>query len=402
MRLKTSDFIIIGGGIIGLNIARQMKKKYPDATVSLLEKEKACGLHASTRNSGVLHAGFYYTSDSLKAKFTKLGNQMLTAYCDERAIPINKCGKLVVSKDEADLQGLDVLLQRGRANGVVLQDITEAEARQIEPRVLTCQRALFSPTTSSVDPKQVMTAMIADAVQEGIQIYCDTQYIKGKKNGELMTTQGVFQAGYVINAAGLYADKIARDFNFSEHYRILPFKGLYLYSNEPAYSIKTLIYPVPDLNNPFLGVHLTINAAGQVKLGPTALPAFWREQYDSWRRFNVAEFADILCRQAGLLLNSQFNFKHIAFEEIKKCSKSHMVRLSTALASGVQREHYTRFGVPGIRAQLLNIREKKLEMDFIIEGDKHSIHILNAVSPGFTSSLPFSEYVGERVQALIG
>lgn len=398
MRCQTSDFIIIGGGVIGLNIARHLRQDYPDASITVLEKEKDCGLHASGRNSGVLHAGFYYTPDSLKAKFTKLGNQLLTDYCEERKIPLNKCGKLVVAKDESELKSLDILLQRGRANGVVLHDLTEAQAKEIEPRVLTYQRALFSPSTSSVDPKQVLAFMRRDAEQEGIQIRCDAKYIKRRNNGALLTSQGEFQAGYVVNAGGLYADKIASDFNFSQNYRILPFKGIYLYSDEPPNAIKTLIYPVPDLNNPFLGVHFTINAAGQAKLGPTAIPAFWREQYDAWRRFNVTELADILCRQAGLLIHSEFDFKRIAIEEIKKYSKAHMVALSSSLATGVRREDYTKFGAPGIRAQLLNIKEKKLEMDFIIEGDQHSMHVLNAVSPGFTSSLPFSRYVCDEIK----
>lgn len=401
MRCQTSDFIIIGGGVIGLNIARHLRQDYPDASITVLEKEKDCGLHASGRNSGVLHAGFYYTPDSLKAKFTKLGNQLLTDYCEERKIPLNKCGKLVVAKDESELKSLDILLQRGRANGVVLHDLTEAQAKEIEPRVLTYQRALFSPSTSSVDPKQVLAFMRRDAEQEGIQIRCDAKYIKRRNNGALLTSQGEFQAGYVVNAGGLYADKIASDFNFSQNYRILPFKGIYLYSDEPPNSIKTLIYPVPDLKNPFLGVHFTINAAGQAKLGPTAIPAFWREQYDAWRRFNVMELADILCRQAGLLIHSKFDFKRIAIEEIKKYSKAHMVALSSSLATGVRREDYTKFGAPGIRAQLLNIKEKKLEMDFIIEGDRYSMHVLNAVSPGFTSSLPFSRYVCDEIKIQI-
>lgn len=397
MPVNTSDFIIIGGGIVGLNIARFLKKDFPKAKVTLLEKEMECGLHASGRNSGVIHAGFYYTKDSLKARFTKLGNQLLTAYCEERRIPLNKCGKLVVAKNEMDMKSLDILLQRAADNGVDLQDISESEAKKIEPRVLTYQRALFSPTTASVNPRQVMACMREDAQREGVNICCNAKYLKRKKDGTIVTTQGEYQAGFIVNAAGLYADTIARDFDFSKQYKILPFKGIYLYSNEPAFAIKTLIYPVPDLKNPFLGVHVTINAEGKAKLGPTAIPAFWREQYDAWRRFDIKEFFDITSRQIGLLMNSSFDFKRLAIDELKKYSKSHLVQLSTSLATGIRREDYTQFGTPGIRAQLFNTVENKLEMDFIIEGDKQSMHILNAVSPGFTSALPFSRYVCDRI-----
>ncbi len=398
MNSNTSDFLIIGGGIIGINIARHLKKDFPKSKITILEKEKECGLHASGRNSGVLHAGFYYTPDSLKAKFTKIGNQMLTQYCEERKIPLNKCGKLVVAKNEEELQSLDILLQRGNANGVILDDITEAQAKIIEPRVLTYKRALFSPTTSSVNPTQVMEHMRRDAEKEGIHICCNAKYLKRKKDGTIVTTQGEFQAGFVINAAGLYADKIAMDFNFSKNYRILPFKGIYLYSDEPANAIKTLIYPVPDLKNPFLGVHVTVNVEGVAKLGPTAIPAFWREQYNAHTRFNIKEFMDLSCRQMALLIHSGFDFKKLAFEELKKYSKPYLVQLSTSLATGIRKENFTKFGKPGIRAQLLNIKEKKLEMDFVIEGDAKSVHILNAVSPGFTSSLPFSKYICDKIK----
>src|SRR3990167_1712987 len=275
--VRTCDFLIIGGGIIGLNLARYLKKSYRDAKVILIEKEKECGLHASGRNSGVLHAGFYYTRDSLKAKFTRLGNQELTTYCDDKKIKIHRCGKLVVTQDDNDLIVLSELLKRGQDNDVPLHELTEDDAKKIEPRVLTYQKALFSPTTSSVDPNQVIHSLKQDAMHEGIEIHLDVQYCY-KKNNQIFTNQGLYEAGYIVNSAGLYADKIARDFNYAKHYRILPFKGLYLYSNEKPFSLKTHIYPVPNLKNPFLGVHFTVTVDGKIKIGPTAIPAYWREQ----------------------------------------------------------------------------------------------------------------------------
>ena len=151
-----SDFLVIGGGVIGLNIAGALRRTFSGASVHFLEKEADCGLHASGRNCGVLHAGFYYSPDSLKAKFTWRGNRLLTEYFEEKNIPLNKCGKLVVAKDHADHAGLDELLRRGRANGIPLEKISEKEAKSIEPRVKTCERALFSPATSTVDPSLVM------------------------------------------------------------------------------------------------------------------------------------------------------------------------------------------------------------------------------------------------------
>ena len=398
--METSDFLVIGGGIIGINIARHLKRQFSDASVTIIEKENHCGAHASGRNSGVLHAGFYYSPESLKAKFTRLGNKLLTEYCESRQIPMNRCGKLVVAKDCSEHPALDELLRRGKANDIDLQAITEEEAKAIEPRVKTCQRALFSPTTSTVDPTKVLQSMTSDAIHEGIQVRCGVQYLK-KTQEEIFTSAGNFKVGYLINAAGLYADKIAKDFGFSENYKILPFKGLYLYSDEPIGAIRTNIYPVPDLRNPFLGVHVTVTSEGRAKIGPTAIPAFWREQYSGFENFNAQECMDLTLRQMHLIGFSNFDFKKLAFEELRKYSRGHLVTLVSALLDGVQTEHYKSWGRPGIRAQLVNMKEKTLQMDFVLEGDDKSMHILNAVSPGFTCSIPFSEYVCEKIQASV-
>lgn len=396
--VKSADFVVIGGGIIGVNVARELKKIYPDSKVVLMEKEKECGLHASGRNSGVLHAGFYYSSDSLKARFTRTGNKLLTEYCEAKNIAINKCGKLVVAMDSSELKSLDELFKRGKLNGIDLEEVSEEEAKRIEPRVKTCGRALFSPTTSTVDPMEVMQAMKHDAVSEGVGIHSDVCFIK-KRSQDIFTSKGAYRAGYIVNAAGLYADKIALEFGFSEKYRILPFKGLYLYSNEPAGAIKTNIYPVPNLKNPFLGVHFTVTVNGKIKIGPTAIPAFWREHYGGLENFKLSEMAEILMREAGLFASSGFDFKRLALEEIKKYSSERMVSLASALIEDIKKENYNKWGKPGIRAQLLNIKERKLEMDFVLEGDDKSMHVLNAVSPAFTCSIPFSQYICKEIQS---
>jgi L-2-hydroxyglutarate oxidase LhgO len=263
--------------------------------------------------------------------------------------------------------------------------------------VKTHQRALFSPTTASADPGRVIEEMTRDAKQEGIAIRTGAPYLRVRK-GVVTTPQESFTAGHVVNAAGLYADKIALDFGFSERYRILPFKGLYLYSDEPPGAFRTNIYPVPDLRNPFLGVHFTVRDDGQVKIGPTAIPALWREQYRGFDNFKFGEFIEVLFREAGLMMSSTFDFKKLALEEVQKYSRPRLVALASRLAHGVRAEHYTRWGEPGIRAQLLDIKDRKLEMDFVIEGDKHSTHLLNAVSPGWTCSIPFARYAVDQIE----
>jgi L-2-hydroxyglutarate oxidase len=397
----TADFLVIGGGVVGINVALEIRRLHPDCSIVLIEKEPTLGFHASGRNSGVLHAGFYYTADSLKAKFTRQGNVAMHEYCAAKGLGMHKCGKLVVARDEKDHPVLDTLLERGKANGVPLEKITAEDARRIEPRIKTFRHALWSPTTTAVDPVAVTLAMRADAEAEGISIRTGVAYLGRNKgpagNGTVRTSAGDFQAGYVVNSAGLYADRIAQDFGFSEHYRVLPFKGIYLYSSEPHGALRTHVYPVPDLRNPFLGVHFTVTADQHIKIGPTAIPAFWREQYEGFGGFNAGEMADILWRQAGLMLFAGFDFRRLAWEEMRKYMRSHLVALAGELLEDVRPEHYKHWGRAGIRAQLLDLRSRKLIMDFLFEKDDRSLHILNAVSPGFTCSIPFARHIVEQI-----
>jgi len=311
---------------------------------------------------------------------------------------LEACDFLVIGGGVIGLSIARELRRRGRANGIDLEELSADDAKRIEPRVKTHERALFSPRTSTVNPMHVVEAMQSDAKREGVDVRLGTAYV-GRQGQGARTSAGAIEAGYLVNAAGLYADKIALDYGFSEKYRILPFKGLYLYSDEPPGAIRTNIYPVPDLRNPFLGVHFTITADGKAKIGPTAIPAFWRENYVGLENFKLGELIEVAGRGLGLLTNAQFDYRRLAAEEIAKHSRKKMVALASVLAEGVHERNYRKWGRPGIRAQLLDITKRKLEMDFVLEGDERSMHVLNAVSPAFTCSLPFADYVCDRIEA---
>ncbi len=394
---RSTDFLVIGAGVIGLRTAIEVKRRFPDASVTLIEKEALPGRHASGRNSGVLHAGFYYSADSFKARFTRIGNQRLADYCDERGLRINRCGKLVVAKNADELPVLDELLRRAERNGVDLQVLSESEAREIEPRVITYQRALFSPNTATIDPSQIVESFARDAEREGVQLRMSTAY-SGRSGADVLTSAGPIAASYVINAAGLHADRVAHDFGFGRRYRILPFKGLYLHADRGSYSLSTNIYPVPDLATPFLGVHLTVAVDGHVTIGPTAVPALWREQYGWLENFRASEFFEVACLDAKMFLLDRAGFRGVALHEIPKYYRPRLVGMAAQLADGVRSRDFRRWGRAGIRAQLLDIQESKLVNDFCVEGDDRSFHVLNAVSPAFTCAIPFAVFVVDEIE----
>ncbi|MDP1574234.1 MAG: L-2-hydroxyglutarate oxidase [Coxiellaceae bacterium] len=396
MKKNNTDFLIIGAGVIGITVALELKKRFPDQKIIILEKESQAGFHASGRNSGVLHAGFYYTADSLKARFCRDGNVAMKKYCLENTIKINENGKLVITKNESELETLQMLYERGIKNGVNLKLLSEQEAREIEPRVRTVKKAIFSPETASVDPTEVMKSLVNEAEKNNIIFLYDEKYSAHKEKCVITNKQKI-NAGYVINTAGLYADHIAKKYGFSQHYEIVPFKGLYLYSDEKIGALKTHIYPVPDLNYPFLGVHFTITAQGKIKIGPTAIPAFWREQYQGISRFSLSETIAILKREAILFSKNKFHFREVALHELKKYSKQFMASKADYMIDDFSVKNYKTWGKPGIRAQLVDIRSNALVTDFCYEGDSHSFHVLNAVSPAFTCSFPFAEHLVNEI-----
>ena len=392
----TVDFLIIGGGVVGLTIALELRARHPNATLAVLEKEDRCGEHASGRNSGVLHAGFYYTPDSLKARLTREGCLAWTTYCEEHRLPIRHCGKLVVATTESELAEMDRLYARGQENGVDLQIVDAASAREIEPRAKTLERAIWSPTTATVDPHAIMQHLADRAREERIDVRNGVAFV-GARDRAVSTNVGQIESGYVVNSAGLYADKIARQYGFSTQYRIVPFRGTYLYGDRTE-QLRTNLYPVPDPKFPFLGVHFTITCAGQVKIGPTAMPGLWREHYGGVAGFVAAESIEVTAQVASLFLKGA-SFRRHAASEIRKLSRRHLVALAASLATGIDPAHFKKWGQPGIRAQLIDTDRGQLVNDFVIEGDERSTHVLNAVSPAFTCAWPFAAHVVDGIEA---
>jgi len=382
--VKEYDYLIVGAGIIGMTIAYTLQKKRPNVSIAIIDKEDNVALHASGRNSGVLHAGFYYSADSLKAKFTVDGNRKMKMFCKENNIFVNPTQKVVVAKDETELNGIYELQKRAEKNGVDTRIIDADELYQIDSNIKTYKKALYSPTTASVNPKEVCYKLRDILIDSGIDFYFNTPFEKS-----------TIKYNYLINSAGAYADKIAKKFGLAKNYTMLPFKGIYLKYMENRSDIKTNIYPVPNLANPFLGVHYTVTVDGDIKIGPTAIPAFWRENYQGFKNFNLSEMVEILYYEAKLFLLNSFNFRNLAINEIKNYNRKFFIRQAQDMVKKIGDSFKP---IPaGIRAQLLDTNSNELVQDFVVEQTENSIHILNAVSPAFTCSFSFAEYVVEQI-----
>lgn len=395
-----ADLTVVGAGVVGLTLALAWKRRHPADDVVVLDKEPALGAHASGRNSGVLHAGLYYPPGTLKAQFARDGTRAWTRYCEERKLPLVRCGKLVVARGPEDHAGLDELLRRARGNDVPLESVDADQAHRIEPRAKTFERALHVPETAAMDPNAILAELRKDCAEAGVPVVLDCPWLgRADDDDGVRTGKGSFAGGTLVNAAGLFADRVAQAYGFGADVAILPFRGFYLAADRGTPPLACHIYPVPDLALPFLGVHVTVKADGGTTIGPTALPALWREHYGG---LSGARPRDLL--EVGTLglrkLAADPSFRALARRELAMARRGPLLDAAEALVSGLDRSRWTRWGRSGIRAQLVDRSTGDLLMDFRTEGDRRSFHVLNAISPGFTCSLPFAEHCCDQMEAL--
>ena len=347
------DITIIGGGIVGLATALKLKELDTDLKIALLEKESALSQHQTVNNSGVIHAGVYYKPGSLKAINCRKGYQMLIDFCDKEGIKYELCGKLIVATKEEEIPGLEDLFERSKKNGLEkVKKISGAQIREYEPHA-TGKAALFVPYTGIIDYLKVSNKY-AQIFQEryGGEIYLNHKVtdIKNKKDySEVITTKGNFQTKLVVNTAGLYSDKIARINRKDINVRIIPFRGEYSeLTKEKSYMVKNLIYPVPDLNFPFLGVHFTRMIEGGIEAGPNAVWAFKREGYKK-TDFNWNEFWEALAWKGFRKVMFQY-WKMGLGEYYRSFNKNAHLRSLQRLIPEVRKSDITKGGA-GVRAQ---------------------------------------------------
>jgi L-2-hydroxyglutarate oxidase len=383
---ERAEILIVGGGVIGLTIARELVGR-GRSDILILEKEEKLGEHASGRNSGVLHAGIYYAPDSLRAKSCLGGNRLMKAFCREKGLPLLEAGKVIVARTEAELPTLEELHRRASANGARVRFVDEKELAEIEPMARTVGKALHSLDTAVVDPKRVLAALRAELEGTGkVRIVTGCRFQGRQGLDAVRTSMGNVRYGRFVNASGAWCDVVAGAFGLGGDYRLIPFKGIYRKVHAGgSFPVNGNIYPVPDIRNPFLGVHFTRSASGDVYVGPTAIPAFGRENYRGLQNTG-ADGLRILFEDAVLFFANP-KFRSVALSEPKKYLPSVFHRDAARLVKSYDPSLFDAADKIGIRPQLVDWRTKELVMDFVVLAVDGSVHVMNPISPAFTSSM---------------
>jgi L-2-hydroxyglutarate oxidase LhgO len=342
-----------------------------------------------------LHAGFYYSPDSLKAKFCLDGNIELKQLIHSYNLPIKNCGKVVVAKNAEDLPRMQTLFERGMANGVNLFKFPASKLVEFEPLSRTYQEFLWSPDTSVGNPILVGKLIEQLFIGAGGEIRFGSK-IEIRNGQDLYLGEDKLDAEQIINASGSYAIHFAHQLESGLHFSQLPVLGRYKITNSKELPLRTLVYPVPNPKNPFLGVHFTLTVDGDVKIGPTAIPVLGREQYEITEIPDVSDLKSSAYSIMSLMKSSPEGLLSLAATELPKISTKRLIREGQELVPMVNAGMNWKKKKPGMRAQLVNLRTNSFEMDFVVEKKGKFTHILNAVSPGWTSAIPFSKYVVEK------
>jgi len=387
------DIIVVGGGIVGLATALKLKTSNPFLKVLVLEKENELAKHQTGNNSGVIHSGLYYKPGSLKAKNCIHGYHLLVDFCKEHDVPFELCGKIVVATDEKELPLLENLYVRGQQNGLEnLKKLTKEELKEYEPHVQGL-KGIFVPQTGIVDYKKVAEKYGALLLQKEAEIHLGEEVIAIQTDAShvVVTTQKQsYSARLIVNCAGLYSDKVARMTVDDLNVKIIPFRGEYFkLRKEKEYLVKNLIYPVPDPNFPFLGVHFTRMAKGGVEAGPNAVLAFRREGYKK-SDINLSELAETLAWPGFQKVASKY-WRTGFGEMYRSFSKAAFTKALQKLIPEIQESDLVEGGA-GVRAQACD-RQGGLVDDFMILEKEHVINVCNAPSPAATSSLAIGETV---------
>ncbi|MFE7430551.1 MULTISPECIES: L-2-hydroxyglutarate oxidase [unclassified Streptomyces] len=391
---RAVDVAVIGGGLLGLATARALLRARPGLSVTVLEKEERWGAHQSGHNSNVIHSGLYYAPGSLKARLARAGGEEMIRYCEQHEVPVKRTGKLVVATSTAQLPSLDALAERGRANGVTVQRLSRAEFAEREPHV-SGVAALSVADTAMTDFAQVCRALAAELTELGAELRLQSPALSFTATADrtvIHTPGEELRARTLVNCAGLHSDKIAAAAGGRPTVRIMPFRGEYAEIRPGRRGlVNNPVYPVPDPELPFLGVHITPMLDGSVHVGPNAVPALARQGY-RWRDVDPRMVAELLRDPALRHLARRF-WRHGVTEISRSLLWPLFVRDVRRLVPEIESRDMRRHG-SGVRAQAVTA-DGQLVDDFVISRTPRAVHVLNAPSPAATSSLR----IGSRIAA---
>ncbi len=392
----TTDICIMGAGMVGLSVAYQISKRYPLLSITIIEKESDVGMHSSGRNSGILHAGLYYEPSSLKAKVCVSGAKRLKEWCKEEKLQVMECGKVVTpQKPELDKQ-LEVLVERGRANGATVELIDKKQFSELVPDGHTSTgRAIWSPDTCVVKPMQVIQKLKQRLQEGGIDfLFFQEQWKVAENSKQIIFTDGnKLSYDHLINCTGLQADKVAHQFGVGEKYTMLPFKGSYWQVKKNApFKFNTNLYPVPDLEVPFLGVHVTPSVDGVTYLGPTATLAMGRENYRGFQGVEPLMTLNFL-RHMTLQVITNKRMRNYVYNQAFDWTPKNFLNAIRAIIPKIEMGHIEKSSKVGIRPQLYDKKKNELVQDFIMLNGPNSTHVVNAISPAFTASFELADYI---------
>jgi len=389
------DFVVIGGGIVGLSTARALLERHPGARILVLEKEGGWARHQTGHNSGVIHSGIYYKPGSYKARFCREGARALVEFCRERGIEYEICGKVIVATEPDELPLLDALHERGLKNGLEVEKVGPGELKELEPHA-SGLAAIRVPSTGIVDFAKVAEAFAALVGEKGGELRTGTVVEGISDTGRevvVCTNKGAFHARTLVNCAGLHSDRVAQMCGVEAGAKIVPFRGEYYELRpEKRYLVKNLIYPVPNPNFPFLGVHFTRSIDGIVEAGPNAVLGLAREGYKK-TDFDLRDFVEEITYPALWRLAKK-NWRTGIGEIHRSISKKAFVRGLKKLVPEVEDGDVVPIAA-GVRAQALK-EDGAMVDDFLISEGKNSVHVLNAPSPAATASIPIGEEIAKR------
>ena len=398
--LASTDVVIVGAGIVGLATAYQLTRRLPSMRITVVEKEPSVAMHQTGRNSGVLHSGIYYTPGSMKAITCRRGKSAMEDFCQQFSIAWERCGKIIVAVDTQELPALDRIYARGLTNGVECRRIDSYELKQLEPHANGIA-ALHVPETGIVDYIAASKRLAIEIELAGgtVQLGSRLRKVSTKDDRILVQLDGQkIESRYLINCAGLYSDRVMLDCGMKPNVQIVPFRGEYFMLDHSVWSLcRNLIYPVPDPNFPFLGVHFTRMIQGGIECGPNAVLALAREGYD-WRSVRLDELISTLSYPGFLKLAARY-WRMGASEIGRSLSKKAFVRALQRLIPEIRSEHLTA-APSGVRAQAV-ARDGKLVDDFLVVNEGKMLHVLNAPSPAATASLEIGNQIVDRLMQIL-